>query len=160
MRNRGEEAYSYFLEGYNCSQAVVMAYRDFFPSNALSSILSLSSPFGGGMGRLREVCGTVSGAFIVLGSVYGFNVPGDREKKKILYGKMQEFASLFEKENGSIICRDLLGLKGRSTPNPDERTKEYYKKRPCPKLCLSSASILEEFLIKNGVLDEEGEIKK
>lgn len=112
------------------------------------------------MGRLREVCGTVSGAFIVLGSVYGFNVPGDNEKKKILYGKMQEFAALFEKENGSIICRDLLGLKGRSTPNPEERTKEYYEKRPCPKLCLSSASILEEFLINNGVLDEEGEIKK
>ena len=106
MRNRGEEAYNYFLQGYNCSQAVVMAYRDFFPSHALDTILSLSSPFGGGMGRLREVCGTVSGAFIVLGSVYGFNVPGDSEKKKILYGKMQEFAALFEKENGSIVCRD------------------------------------------------------
>ena len=160
MRNRGEEAYNYFLQGYNCSQAVVMAYRDFFPSYALDTILSLSSPFGGGMGRLREVCGTVSGAFIVLGSVYGFNVPGDSEKKKILYGKMHEFAALFEKENGSIVCRDLLGLKGRSTPNPEERTKEYYEKRPCPKLCFSSASILEEFLINNGVLDEEGEIKK
>lgn len=160
MRNRGEEAYNYFLQGYNCSQAVVMAYRDFFSPHALDTILSLSSPFGGGMGRLREVCGTVSGAFIVLGSIYGFNVPGDSEKKKILYGKMQEFAALFEKENGSIICRDLLGLKGRSNPNPEERTKEYYEKRPCPKLCLSSASILEEFLIKNCILDEEGEIKK
>ena len=160
MRNRGEEAYSYFLEGYNCSQAVVMAYRDFFPSHALSSILSLSSPFGGGMGRLREVCGTVSGAFIVLGSVYGFNVPGDGEKKKILYGKMQEFASLYEKENGSIICRNLLGLEGKSSPRPDERTKEYYEKRPCPSLCRSSASILEHFLIDNGILDINGEIKK
>lgn len=160
MRNRGEEAYNYFLQGYNCSQAVVMAYRDFFPPHALDTILSLASPFGGGMGRLREVCGTVSGAFIVLGSIYGFNVPGDSEKKKILYGKMQEFAALFEKENGSIICRDLLGLKGRSNPNPEERTKEYYEKRPCPTLCLSSASILEEFLIKNGIFDEEGEIKK
>ena len=160
MRNRGEEAYNYFLQGYNCSQAVVMAYRDFFPPHALDTILSLASPFGGGMGRLREVCGTVSGAFIVLGSIYGFNVPGDSEKKKILYGKMQEFAALFEKENGSIICRDLLGLKGRSNPNPEERTKEYYEKRPCPKLWLSSASILEGFLIKNCILDEEGEIKK
>ena len=158
--DRGQLAYDNFLKGYNCSQSVILAYSDFFPEESLETVIKISSSFGGGMGRLREVCGTVSGAFIVLGSVYGFNVPGDGEKKKILYGKMQEFASLFEKENGSIICRDLLGLKGRSTPNPDERTKEYYKKRPCPKLCLSSASILEEFLIKNGVLDEEGEIKK
>ena len=160
MESRREQAMQNFQEGYNCAQAVVMAYRDFFPPHALDTILSLASPFGGGMGRLREVCGTVSGAFIVLGSIYGFNVPGDSEKKKILYGKMQEFAALFEKENGSIICRDLLGLKGRSNPNPEERTKEYYEKRPCPKLCLSSASILEEFLIKNCILDEEGEIKK
>ena len=160
MRNRGEEAYNYFLQGYNCSQAVVMAYRDFFPPHALDTILSLSSPFGGGMGRLREVCGTVSGAFIVLGSIYGFNVPGDSEKKKILYGKMQEFAALFEKENGSIICRDLLGLKGSSNPKPEEKTKETYRRRPSPKHWLSSANILEEFLIKNCILDEEGEIKK
>ena len=99
MRNRGEEAYSHFLEGYNCTQSILMAYKDFFPEESFSTILSLSSSFGGGMGRLREVCGTVSGAFIVLGSIYGYNTPRDNERKTVLYGAIQEFASLFEKEN-------------------------------------------------------------
>lgn len=159
MRNRGEEAYSYFLEGYNCSQSVIMAYKDFFPDESLDMILSLSSSFGGGMGRLREVCGTFSGALFILGRVFGYSQAKDNEKKKILYEKIQEFASLFEKENGSIICRKLLGLEGKSSPLPEERTPNYYKKRPCPKICLSSASILEKFLIDNGVLDKDGEKK-
>lgn len=160
MRNRGEEAYSHFLEGYNCTQSILMAYKDFFPEESFSTILSLSSSFGGGMGRLREVCGTVSGAFIVLGSIYGYNTPHDNERKTVLYGVIQEFASLFEKENGSIVCRNLLGLEGKSSPKPEARTAEYYKKRPCPKICFSSASILESFLKEKGILDENGELKK
>ena len=159
MRNRGEEAYSYFLEGYNCSQSVMMAYKDFFPEESFKEILSLASSFGGGMGRLREVCGTVSAAFMVIGTIYGYSLPGDNEQKAKLYTKVQEFASLFEKDNGSIICRDLLGLEGRSTPVPEARTTDYYQKRPCPNICLSSASILQKFLFDNGTLDENGERK-
>ena len=147
MRNRGEEAYSYFLEGYNCSQAVVMAYRDFFPSHALSSILSLSSPFGGGMGRLREVCGTVSGMFLVAGVLYGYDKPDAQLEKTEHYKRIQELASHFREENGSIICRELLGLKqGWDEPVPELRTAEYYKKRPCSKLAGMSARIMDSYI--------------
>lgn len=160
MRDRGEEARTFFLSGYNCSQSVVMAYRDFFPESSFSAILSSSSSFGGGMGRLREVCGTVSGALFVLGTVFGYSNPSDNGKKALLYTKIQEFASLFEEKNGSIICRDLLGLKGKSSPIPEVRSAAYYQKRPCPGICYSSASLLQSFLEKEGILDENGEIVK
>ncbi len=156
--NRGEAAYNFFLEGYNCTQSVLMAYRDFFPKDYFSLILDSSSSFGGGMGRLREVCGTVSGAFLILGRVYGYHEAKEREKKAKLYSHIQNFASLFEKENSSIICRDLLGLRGKSSPIPEERNSDYYIRRPCPGYCFSAASILEKYLQENGILNSDGEI--
>lgn len=154
--DRGQLAYDNFLKGYNCSQSVIMAYSDFFPEESLETVIKISSSFGGGMGRLREVCGTVSGAFMVLGEVYGYKEAGDGERKKDLYARIQEFAARFEKENGSIVCRTLLGLKGKSDAVPEKRTKEYYLRRPCPGYCRSSASLLQQYLMENGVLDEEG----
>ena len=141
----GEKAESLFKEGYNCAQAITYAFNDIMELDE-RILLSLSSSFGGGMGRLREVCGAVTGSFIVLGVLYGYsdvNAPDKGEH----YTRIQEFAKRFKEDNGSIICRELLGLgSGASEPSPEKRTKEYYEKRPCPKKVYSSAYILAEYI--------------
>lgn len=143
---RKEKAMNYFLEGYNCSQSVVLAFADLLEMEP-DQLARLSSAFGGGMGRLREVCGSVSGMFIVLGILFGYDDPKENEGKKELYEKVQELAHRFEAENGSIVCRDLLGLSVKSQePVPEQRSAEYYKKRPCKELVGCAAEILEEFL--------------
>ena len=93
--DRGQLAYDNFLKGYNCSQSVIMAYSDFFPEESLETVIRISSSFGGGMGRLREVCGTVSGAFMVLGEVYGYNQHGEGERKKELSPRIHEVGGRF-----------------------------------------------------------------
>ncbi|HKL73859.1 MAG TPA: C-GCAxxG-C-C family protein, partial [Clostridia bacterium] len=109
----------------------------------------LSSSFGGGMGRLREVCGAVSGMFIVAGLLYGYDNPVDKKAKTDHYKLIQELAAEFKKENGSIVCRELLGLgKEADTPVPDDRTKEYYSKRPCVELVGIAAEIIEKEINK------------
>ncbi|MBQ2283710.1 MAG: C_GCAxxG_C_C family protein [Agathobacter sp.] len=143
---RKEKAMNYFLEGYNCSQSVVLAFADLLEMEP-DQLARLSSAFGGGMGRLREVCGSVSGMFIVLGILFGYDDPKENEGKKELYEKVQELAHRFEAENGSIVCRDLLGLSVKSQePVPEQRSAEYYKKRPCKELVGCATEILEEFL--------------
>ena len=146
---RKEQAMQNFYEGYNCTQAVVLAFSDLIPLEK-ESLLAMVSPLGGGMGRLREVCGSVSGMFLVLGALQGYSDPKTKEQKAQLYAKVQKLASEFEKRNGSIVCRELLGLKEKKQdPTPQERTPEYYKKRPCPELIGMAAEILEEFLKEN-----------
>ena len=143
---RKEKAMEKFLEGYNCSQSVVFAFEDCLTID-VDTALKMASPYGGGMGRLREVCGSVSGMFMVLGFLKGYDDPKDSEGKKQLYTHVQELARRFEEENGSIVCRDLLGLsvkKEDATPSP--RDDSYYKKRPCKELVGSAAEILEEYL--------------
>lgn len=136
-----------FMQGYNCSQALVCAFSDFTELDD-SMAKKLASPFGGGMGRLREVCGGVSGMFIVLGLLEGYDEIGNNEKKTELYAKVQQLAEEFEKRNGSYICRELLGLgQGKDSPIPEARTKEYYEKRPCPDKVASAAEILAEYLL-------------
>ena len=110
--------------------------------------LKISEPFGGGMGRMREVCGTVTGMFMVLGLAMGNSDAKDGSTKKNVYKSVQELASKFKEDNGSIICRELLGLQKANKESyvPSERTTEYYKKRPCPELCKYAADILEEYL--------------
>ena len=154
--DRGQLAYDNFLKGYNCSQSVIMAYSDFFPEESLETVIKISSSFGGGMGRLREVCGTVSGAFMVLGEVYGYKEAGDGERKKDLNRRIEEPAARLEKANRSMVPVSLLKKKKKSDAVPEERTKEYYLRRPCPGYCRSSASLLQQYLMENGVLDEEG----
>lgn len=147
--NHAERAKELFLEGYNCSQSVVLAFEDMYDMDA-KEVLRLCSPFGGGMGRLREVCGTVSGMYMVLGMLYGYNDPKDYEGKKELYARVQELARRFREENGSIVCRELLGLDHKSDESvPEKRTEEYYKKRPCPDLCACAAGILEKYIEEN-----------
>ncbi|MBR7071321.1 MAG: C_GCAxxG_C_C family protein [Clostridia bacterium] len=146
MRARGEKAKQYFLEGYNCTQAVVLAFADRCDIDR-DTLLKLASSFGGGMGRLREVCGTVSGMFIILGLISGYATPEKGAKKAAHYADVQELARRFEAENGSIVCRELLGLSvKRQDPTPDPRTPQYYQKRPCPDLVAQAAEILEAFL--------------
>lgn len=141
-----KKAMQLFKEGYNCSQSVLLAFKDKYDIDE-KTILRLSSSFGGGMGRLREVCGTVSGMFMVAGLLYGYDLPEDREGKIEHYTRIQELAQKFKDLNGSIVCRDLLGLSvSKDSPIPSERTAEYYKKRPCINLIGMSAAILEQYI--------------
>ncbi len=143
---RPEQAYENFLTGYNCCQSIAVAYADVL---GLSPEMAarLSSGFGGGMGRLREVCGAVSGMVFVASAVKGYSDPKDFAKKKELYALVQKLAGEFERENGSIVCRELLGLQvKKEDPTPSQRDEGYYKKRPCPKLIYLAAQILEREL--------------
>ncbi len=143
---RSEMAKCYFMQGYNCTQAVVLAFADLVDIDR-KQLLSLASSFGGGMGRLREVCGTVSGMFIIQGLLNGYTTPETGKIKADHYAAIQQLAHRFEEEHGSIICRDLLGLTVKSEdPTPEQRTNEYYQKRPCPELVASAVGILEDFL--------------
>ncbi|MCM1112626.1 MAG: C-GCAxxG-C-C family protein [Muribaculum sp.] len=148
---RGRAAMEYFLSGYNCTQAVALAFADLFDMDE-TMLLRMSSSFGGGMGRLREVCGTVSGMFLVAGLLYGYDDPKDFEGKAAHYGRIQELAGRFRERQGSIVCRELLGLSGQlDGPVPERRTQEYYQKRPCPQLAGLAAAILERFMEENPV---------
>ena len=142
----GERAEALFREGYNCAQAVFCAWADELRLDKQTAA-RLVWPLGGGMGRLREVCGTVSGALMVIGQFYGYGTPDKGKAKARLYFLEQTYAKRFAAANGSYICRDLLGLSsGPSAPTPDARTAEYYQKRPCPQLCKVAADLLEEML--------------
>ena len=149
---RGTRAKELFLEGYNCAQAVVLAYEDFFDESP-EILAQTVSAFGGGMGRLREVCGSVSGMFFVISRLFGYGDPKDTTGKTELYARVQELAERFKKRNGSIVCRELLGLQEKiSVPVPEERTQEYYKKRPCPDIIGDAADVLEEYLREQGMM--------
>lgn len=137
-------ARNYFLEGYNCSQSVFLAYSDLFPISPQVAA-TIAAPFGGGLGRLREVCGAVSGMAMCMGFLYPNDKPKDQVAKKANYTAVQEVAEAFRKENGSIVCRELLGLTcSKEEPTPSERTTEYYKKRPCVELVGMAAKIVGE----------------
>lgn len=149
---RSEKAMKLFEEGYNCAQAVFLAFEDLHGLDR-EKAAALSSSFGGGMGRLREVCGTVSGMFMVAGALYGYSSPKAREEKADHYARIQELAAAFERENGSIVCRELLGLSvKKEEPQPSERTAEYYKKRPCKELVGQAAAIMERYIGEHPVL--------
>lgn len=144
---KAEKAKQLFKSGYNCSQSVLGVWTDELNLD-FSTAMKISQSFGGGMGRLREVCGACSGAFMVLGMKYGTDDSKDFKVKKDLYEKVQKFAARFKEENkfDSIICREMLGLAGPSKSVPAERTKEYYKKRPCIELIGLAAGLLDEFI--------------
>lgn len=147
--NKGETAYQNFLSGYNCTQSIAVAFAEELGLDK-NTAARLSSGFGGGMGRMREVCGTFSGVVFVLSALYGYSEPKDLTTKKELYEKIRALADKFRADNGSIICRELLGLdKAEESATPESRTPEYYKKRPCPELCRYAANLLEEFIKEN-----------
>ena len=148
---RREIAKENFMKGYNCSQALVLAFEDLVPIDR-ESLLKLASSFGGGMGRLREVCGSVSGMFMIAGLIYGYDGPETGQVKADHYARIQELARRFEETHGSIVCREMLGLNVKhDAPTPEARTKEYYKKRPCPDIVGDAAEILEKYIEENPV---------
>lgn len=143
--SKGTVAKQKFLEGYNCSQAVACAFADEMNMDE-ETVKRLTIGFGGGMGRMREVCGTVAGATFVLSALYG-----ERNKNDV-YKMVQDVAEKFKEENGSVVCRELLGLNKSTplTPVAEPRTQEYYQKRPCPELAELMADILENYLADLG----------
>ena len=142
--DHGLKAAELFLSGYNCAQAVAAAFTDVTGLTERQAA-KMASAFGGGMGRMREVCGAVSGMLMVLSYVYGYDTPGDDISKKRLYSQVQELAAKFREENGSIICREIL-KNPPSDPNPTPRTAEFYAQRPCAKMVMTAARLMEEFL--------------
>ena len=160
--NHATKAAELFMEGYNCAQAVAVAFCDVTGLDE-KLVARLTSPFGGGMGRMREVCGCVSGMFLALGLINGSDDSQDKSSKTECYDNTQKLAEEFRKQNGSIICRELLGLvpMGQSEnalknhtqiehviqpPQSEERTPEYYKKRPCKQLVGDAAYILCDWI--------------
>lgn len=145
-KDHGKIAEELFRQGYNCSQAVVAAFEDVTGFDRDTS-LRAASALGGGMCRMREVCGAVSGAMVVLGMAMGEGSDSDHAKKTALYKVGQDFAESFKAELGSIVCRELLGLPdGKSDAVPEARTDAYYKKRPCAEIVRIAAETLEKII--------------
>ena len=145
--DREYQAAKLFTEGYNCAQAVIMGYSDLIGLDE-KTCARLSSSFGGGMGRMREVCGAVSGMLMVAGLLYGYDGPEDGEIKKAHYTRVQEMAEKFRAEAGSIICREIL-KNPPSDPNPSPRTEEYYRQRPCARMVCLAVRILEQYIAEH-----------
>ena len=148
---RAQQAKEYFKAGYNCAQAVAMAFSDVaqMSENQVSALLS---GFGGGFGRLREVCGCVSGMTFVAGCVLPAVDPSDMQRRKDNYALVQRLAASFKEEYGSIVCRDLLNMAKSSpveSPMPSERTAAYYGKRPCEEQVGKAAEIVAKELLNN-----------
>ena len=147
MSKQGDAAYTWFLKGYNCSQSVVAAFA---PQLGLTEemALRLSAGFGAGIGRMREVCGAFCGVVTVLSMVYAD--PADPKDKSRMYALVQQAAEQYRTRNGgSIICRELLAKAGAAPAGgtaAEDRTADYYKKRPCPELCRICADLCAEFI--------------
>ena len=144
--DRIEKAYALFMKGYNCAQSVTAAFADLYGLTEEQALLA-SASFGGGMGRMRLTCGTVTGMFMLAGLESGTTNPDDRELKARNYAMVRELAERFKAENGSIVCSELLQM-GNKTESamPSERTAAYYKKRPCPELVRCAARIYAQML--------------
>lgn len=148
--SHAKKARENFLSGFNCPQSVLLAYADFIEAKGLDvkTVLRMASPFGGGISRLREVCGAVSGLCMLIGLTDGYDTPDD-EMKTALYTRVQELALRFGKVNGSILCRVLLGLDHeKDEPTPEKRTAQYYEDRPCANICAAAAALFEPYYEK------------
>ena len=148
MTDHAEIAKQLFFKGYNCAQSVFCAFTD-VTGYDIDTSARMASSFGGGLGRLRETCGAVSAAALILGIVKGYDDPDDYEAKKRHYALVREFADRFKEKNKSIICRELLmvaSLNPESGGAPEQRSEEYYQKRPCPDLVYDAALILDEMI--------------
>ena len=145
--SRAKRAKEYFKNGYNCSQAVVLAFADLMGLDE-TTLLKIAQPFGGGLGRLRLTCGAVSGMCAVVGLLYAKG-ENTSENKLQTYAIVQELCAKFQEENGSLICAELLsGASVKTTVGgvAEERTQAYYKKRPCAELVYIAAQILEDYV--------------
>ena len=148
VKARAEHAKKLFEEGYNCAQSVALAYADITELDS-ETLAKIAAPFGGGMGRLREVCGAVSGMSFLASFISPCPTADDADAKKANYALVQHFAEQFRQHNGNIVCRSLLGLdRPKDEPTPSPRTAEYYKKRPCAEYVYDAALIVGKYLEK------------
>ena len=144
---RADEAERLFRLGYNCSQSTFAAFADILGMTT-EQAAKLASPFGAGFGKMREVCGAVCGMTMLAGYLNGYAEPDDADGKMALYEKIQAMCHAFEETEGTLICRELLGLKkGEDLEEPAVRTEEYYLSRPCVRACRRAAQIAEEHLL-------------
>ncbi len=149
---RAEKGKELFEKGYNCAQSTAGAFCDLLGME-FDTVVKAVSTFGGGFGKLREVCGALSGVTYVLGNLYGYSSFDDIEEKALVYARTREVGNRFKSRNGSLICRVLLGEEeGKTDLKPAERNAEFYAVRPCVELVGSAIEILEEVIeeIKQG----------
>lgn len=142
-----EKAAELFMQGYNCAQSVFTAFCHRFDLDE-ETAKKISAGLGGGVGRMREVCGAVSGGAMVIGSLCAASSGDDKEGKGKNYELVQLFAKRFKEKHSTIICRELLALEPKkiSSPTPESRTAEYYKARPCLRLVEDAAEILSDII--------------
>lgn len=142
-----QRAVALFNQGFNCAQSVFAAFCDEFGMDEQTA-LRVSAGLGGGVGRMREVCGAVCGAAMVAGMQYGAVSGDDRQAKALTYEKVQEISEVFKKTNSSIVCRELLGLSdgAKMSAQPELRTESYYRKRPCAKIVEDAAAAAQIIL--------------
>ena len=147
MEDKVQKAVNLFKSGYNCSQSVVAAFADVYGFTE-EQALRMSASFGGGIGRMRETCGAACGMFLLAGLETGTTDAKDREGKAANYALVQQLAEEFKKRNGSLKCGELLGLvrEDKISSVPEERTSQYYAKRPCAKMVEEAAKIWAEYL--------------
>ena len=136
VEQRAAQGRDNFLKGYNCCQAVVETFLDLYPEAHRDTVMRMAASMGGGMGRLRLTCGAVTGLALLAGLENGNPVPEGPDSRARNYALVQELAAAFKEENDSLVCAELLGMRSGTIapPRPSERTAEYYKARPCPKL--------------------------
>ena len=146
MESRVTQAVATFESGYTCAQAVFITYADLFGMDR-ETALKLSSPMGGGVGRMREICGVVSAMALLAGLKEGNTDPENEAGREQIYVLTRKLADKFKEKNHSIICRELLGIEGmEESAKPSARTKEYYESRPCSRLVADASEIIEEML--------------
>lgn len=150
---RADLAAELFVQGYNCAQAVTMAFCDKIGMDR-EAAAKMASSFGGGMGRMREVCGAVSGMLLVAGMLYGYGTPDEGKIKKEHYERVQVLAGDFREQIGSIICREILDNPS-SDPNPSPRTEAYYRERPCARMVYTATQILDDYIRENPLPQEK-----
>ncbi len=156
---RRERAMSLFREGYNCCQAVLLAFSDVLePQIGAKVLATVGSGFGGGMARMREVCGSFSGAAMMAGFLSPADDPSRKDERRANYALVQSFAEEFKRRNGgSIVCRELLGLSPalREGPVPSERTPDFYRKRPCEQIIGNAAQIVAEYILHQSHINNQ-----
>lgn len=142
-----EKAAELFMNGYNCAQAVFGAFSEKI-GIPMDTAAQMASALGGGLCRMRETCGAVSGGMLALGTLAGYCVPGNDEIKMALYARGQRVMKAFQEIYGTLCCRELLGLLENEpiSPIPSPRTAEYYQKRPCARFIYEMARLVEEEL--------------
>lgn len=149
MKSRVEEAVKTFESGYTCAQSVFVTYADLFGLDR-ETALKLTSPMGGGIGRMREVCGAVSSMALLAGLKEGNTDPDNEQGKERIYLLTRQLADKFKDRHETIICRELLRMEGmEESAKPSERTEEYYRTRPCSRLVATAAKIIEEILLED-----------